>query len=188
MSEIESNRLPFDRKLLERIFSKIKVSTTHFYRGSPCWEWQAGISNAGYAKFKYKGKTCGGHRIIYEFFVEIIPAELDSDHLCRNRPCVNPAHIEPVPEIVNLLRGESLFAKNARKTHCIKGHPFSGDNLHIRKNGGRHCRKCEAIRSLAFQRRIRSLPDDHPRQLRLRENARNAYYRKLERQKHAQMP
>jgi hypothetical protein len=70
-----------------------------------------------------------------------IPEGKQLDHLCRNRACINPEHLEPVTAKENILRGESFSAKNARKTHCIHGHELSGDNLRILKHG-RVCLEC----------------------------------------------
>ena len=86
------------------------------------------------------------HRAIYEKFVGPIPDGLTIDHLCRNRLCVNPAHLEPVTLAANVLRGESLPAKNARKTHCPKGHPYDETNTHITKQGWRICKACNRER------------------------------------------
>ncbi|NED52837.1 HNH endonuclease, partial [Micromonospora aurantiaca] len=64
-----------------------------------------------------------------------------TDHLCRNRACVNVTHLEIVTNRINILRGETLQAANAAKTHCIRGHEFTPENTYV-KNGGRDCRTC----------------------------------------------
>lgn len=146
MTENNSNRFPVNRKLLTRIFSKIKVSTKNFYKGVPCWEWQAYKTKLGYGQISYKPKWWYAHRLIYCFFVEIVPTGLECDHLCRNPSCVNPVHIEPVAPKINKLRGISPAAQNAKKTHCHKGHPLSGDNLKI--GDYRICLTCSRERAL----------------------------------------
>lgn len=83
------------------------------------------------------------YRVAYELLVGAIPDGFQLDHLCRNRACVNPAHLEPVTQAVNKARGE-----RAMKTHCPKGHPYSGSNL-IREKTGRKCRICHAANQRA---------------------------------------
>ncbi len=91
------------------------------------------------------------HRLSYEAFVGPIVDNLTIDHLCRNRWCVNPTHLEAVPLATNVMRGESPPAKNARKTHCPKGHPYDESNTHVTSKGWRICKACNADR--ARQRR-----------------------------------
>lgn len=126
------------------------------FQDSGCWEWTGAGSKVrlGYGNF-WDGDTkrqLGPHRYSYERFVGQIPDGLHLDHLCRNPKCVNPGHLEPVTCQVNVLRGISVFAKNAKKTHCPKGHP-----LFLRRNGkrtsGRRCRECERIRERAREQR-----------------------------------
>jgi hypothetical protein len=85
-----------------------------------------------------------------------IPEGMEIDHLCRNRGCVNPEHLEPVTRQENIRRSQSISVANAAKTHCPYGHLLSGANLYLRPNrGGRACRECvrKAIRESC--RRIR---------------------------------
>lgn len=104
--------------------------------GIRCWEWRGGRSNGGYGQVWKDGRHEKAHRVVYELMVGPIPGDLTIDHLCRNRGCVNPSHLDPVPMRVNILRGEAPPAINARKTHCIRGHPFA-----VTKRG-RVCRTC----------------------------------------------
>lgn len=106
-----------------------------------CWEWTGGINGNGYGQINVAGRVIGAHRIAYELLVGPIPEGLELDHLCRNRTCVNPAHLEPVTRRENQLRGQSVSGRNARKTHCPSGHPYSGSNLVV-KQGQRRCRAC----------------------------------------------
>ena len=95
-------------------------------------------STGGYGQFHYKGKTCYAHRIAYELLVGHVPSELD--HLCRNRRCVNPAHLEEVRHQENLARGEHA---NRNKVYCPKGHPYDAVNTYVHPNGReRRCRTC----------------------------------------------
>jgi len=104
-----------------------------------CWLWRGSQSRGGYGRYN---ETLA-HRVAYELFVGSIPEGLTLDHLCRVRHCVNPEHLEPVTLGENLRRGESFSAVNARKTHCPRGHPLSGENLYRTKSGARCCLICK---------------------------------------------
>jgi hypothetical protein len=86
---------------------------------------------------------------------------------CPHRACVNPAHLEPVTHAVNIRRGNGLAAKAARKTHCKRGHPLSGQNLLVDSRGARQCRSCQRLRdrrrSSAWDERQRAAKREHNR-------------------------
>jgi hypothetical protein len=113
--------------------------------GDECWPW-TGAQSGGYGNFWRGGSTGRAHRFSYELMVGAIPKGLTLDHLCRNRACVRPDHLEPVTNRENIMRGEGVTARRARRTHCPKGHPFSGDNLYVTPAGVRHCRACRKER------------------------------------------
>lgn len=81
------------------------------------------------------------HRLAYEILVGPVPAGLTLDHLCRNRACMNPAHLEPVTMRANVLRGEAPAARQARRTHCRHGHPLIPEP-HAHRSGRRYCPIC----------------------------------------------
>ncbi len=111
-----------------------------------CWEWQRSTNGHGYGQFQQRGVRHKAHRFSYELFVGPIPPGLHIDHLCRNRACVNPEHLEAVSCGLNISRGESPTAKIVRSGACKYGHPRTEDNLKVRvtKNGRvtYQCREC----------------------------------------------
>lgn len=170
-----TERLPVNRTLLTRLFAKICVSTTTTYQDIPCWEWTACLNRAGYGNVGYQGRTVSAYKLFFELFVHIVPKPLTLDHLCRNRKCVNPAHLEPVTNKENVLRGVSPMAINAAKTHCINGHPFDEANTYFRRNNkGRDCKMCRNLKGQALQK---SRPFDHPQRIKNQQACSRRYYR-----------
>jgi hypothetical protein len=105
-----------------------------------CWQWSGYISPSGYSRITINKKHIPTHRLSYEVFVDEIPNGLVIDHLCRNRACINPDHLEPVTIGENVKRG--VLAK----TLCKQGHKFDKQNTYIRLDTGhRICRKCSYI-------------------------------------------
>jgi len=108
-----------------------------------CWEWTASTSLNGYGQFFIDGHLIRAHH----YLLGKPPAGFVTDHLCRNRLCVRPSHLEFVTHRENILRGEGpkllvLHHKNSNKTHCPAGHEYNSENTWIEKTGARHCRLC----------------------------------------------
>lgn len=133
----------------ERFWSKVHPQS------NGCWMWMAGLTRNGYGSFGLThGNPVYAHRWAYEYLIGPIALGLTIDHLCRNRACVNPTHMEAVTLRVNLLRGEGLTAINARKTHCVNGHLFTPASTSVEADG-RHCRTCKNARKRARRARSR---------------------------------
>jgi hypothetical protein len=131
------------RPASERFWEKVDAQD-----GAACWRWTACQNNMGYGTFRpeYTGTSYLAHRLAYVECVGPIPTGFVLDHLCRNRACVNPLHLEPVTQRVNLLRGNTIVAGLADRTHCSHGHSYEGSYLY---RGSRQCRACNRIRCAA---------------------------------------
>lgn len=119
--------------LPDRFWSKVRPE-------GDCWVWTASTRNGGYGQFRIDGRVKVAHRLAFEELRDEIPGGLVLDHLCRNRKCVNPDHLDPVTDQVNIARGEG-GVNQRRKTHCPQGHPYDEQNTR-RYRTGRYCRTC----------------------------------------------
>lgn len=115
-----------------------------------CWRWP-GAKSHGHGQIYVERKMRYVHRVSYEEFVGSIPEGMVLDHLCRVRDCFNPSHLEPVTIKENTMRGDTITARHAKKTHCLSGHPYSKENTYRPPNGGRGCRACRKIARQKYQ-------------------------------------
>lgn len=136
-------RPPVERPRIDpavRFWPKVEKTET-------CWLWTGALFiTSGYGQFSHESRSVLAHRWAYEDAYGPIPDDLQIDHLCRVRHCVNPAHLEAVTAQVNNLRSEAPSAYNARKTHCPVGHPYSVYGR-VTKSGQRECGPCRAARA-----------------------------------------
>ena len=119
-----------------------------------CWPWK-GATPDGYGHHSLK--FTGGYRLAlnaHRFAYELMNGQCDApvlDHLCRNRACCNPRHLEPVSQQINTIRGASPAAENAQKDTCKQGHPLHGDNLIVVRSKSRaDARKCRACANATY--------------------------------------
>lgn len=134
-----------------------------------CWEWQGYVTEAGYGAVKHyqgvnKNQYRSAHRVAFELTFGPVADGLVLDHLCENKTCVNPAHLEAVTHKTNLLRSSRTQAHiNKNKTHCVRGHPLTGANVYQTPRGSRQCVPCRVVYKRAWRRcneAATELPDD----------------------------
>lgn len=134
---------------MDRFWSKVDKTDA-----DDCWLWMGARNPGGYGLIWWEGGPRKAHRVAYELLVGPIPGGLQLDHTCHtndlectggvtceHRACCNPAHLEPVTNRENSLRGTSFAANNARKTHCPQGHEYTPQNTYLLQ-GRRYCRAC----------------------------------------------
>lgn len=124
--------MPIKKDILTRINERLDKT-------GECWIWQGTTKPMGYGTIHYDKKPRLVHRLNYQLLVGEIPVGLELDHLCRNRACANPEHLEPVEHRVNIKR--SPICGKPKQTHCIHGH-----EMFESEKGLRYCKTCKKIR------------------------------------------
>lgn len=157
----------------ERFWSKVRKDE------SGCWLWTDVPANTGYGMFSVEGRSRLAHRFAYELLVGPIPAGLTLDHLCHVRHCVNPEHLEPVTQAINVGRGRWAHSGLPRAEFCKRGHRYADVGFYIRPDTGTaSCNRCCLDRALASthreDRRRRLAEEQGPEALRKYVNRRNA--------------
>jgi len=144
---------PADPAMANRFWNKVD-------RQNGCWPWTGYIDPDGYGAFPaviINGKKCiRAARIALWVSGHIIEDGLVVDHVCRNRSCVNPAHLRQITNKENVLSGVGATARNAAKQSCKRGHPLSGDNLMVNRRGERNCLICRHEREAGYRRKLRN--------------------------------
>ena len=134
-----------------RKMNYVEILTMLVRKTSTCWIWQGSVNSSGYGQHgshKKPGSETLAHRKIYTMLVSPIPRGMQIDHLCRNRLCVNPEHLEVVDPKENLMRSpHQVTTINSLKTHCKQGHEFNEVNTRIHKTGKRECIPCKPLRA-----------------------------------------
>jgi hypothetical protein len=145
-----------EKPLAERLWPKVVRPADV----SACWEWAGARMRNGYRVIGgpggRQGRTLLAHRAVWELLNGPVPVGKELDHLCRNRGCVNPDHLEPVARRENWLRGESPSARVVRTAICKQGHPLGDGNVYLHRNGGRLCLICYRATRARGQRRYRA--------------------------------
>ena len=127
------------RSVHERFWEKVEKTDT-------CWLWRNPPNQRGYGQFWFEGKVIEAHLLCYRLMVGHILSGFELDHLCRVPLCVRPAHLQPVPHLLNVQRGESGAWQRA-KTQCPQGHQYTVDNIYWTRGGRtRTCRTCQLER------------------------------------------
>lgn len=132
-----------------RILSRVQI------RKYGCWFWTGRQSGGGYGQVGWNGGQHPAHRVVYEIFVEAVPADWELHHLCGKKLCVRPDHLQPLTVKDHVAVTAGPFGDNSRKTACDRGHPFTPENTYL-WNDHRHCRQCSAIRSRAARARAKT--------------------------------
>ena len=120
--------------IIQRFFNKVDISTEGM-----CWIWRGSLTTRGYGQFYFDNKLVTAHRWIYEQLIAPVPVELVVDHLCFDKRCVRPSHLEPVTQQENAERWYKAYPYSS----CARGHPFKDGSFKVQdRPGGKSRRVC----------------------------------------------
>ena len=139
-----------DPRLPARFWAKVRLQP------DGCWLWVGTLMTGGYAHFWWRSRNVKAARLIYERMAGSINPGLQIDHLCRNRACVNPGHLEAVTQRTNILRGQGATARRAVATRCPRDHPYDLQNTHFAPDGYRRCRACRRLATARYREKRRT--------------------------------
>lgn len=131
----------------QRFWSRVTIPSDP----AGCWLWDH-VNNYGYGHLNTGTRRVHAHRYAYELLVGPIPDGLVIDHLCRDKACVNPLHLEAITQLENVRRGAAYWAAR-EMPHCVKGHPRTPENTYVRPNGTQCCRVCKKAWNLEYKAR-----------------------------------
>lgn len=146
MKQYTSDILVSDRyppPIKARLASRVRIET------GGCWTWLGVVLPNGYGRISYRNRQSYTHRVSYEAFIGRIPDGLVIDHVCKNRACCNPDHLDIVTPQVNAQRGRWYG-----RTHCKHGHEYTTENVYLFR-GAKRCRRCNVINVANVKRRRR---------------------------------
>ena len=121
--------------MLDRFWSKVE-------RTKSCWNWKAATYRDGYGIFGLDGGVVRAHRLAYELLVGEIPIDKELHHICKNKLCVNPYHLEAITHREHQRKFNGLISNQLLRIHCPHGHEYNEKNTYVSKKGSRYCRIC----------------------------------------------